>query len=100
MSPNRATILHEATRTYPREIEDVLCTHPAIAEVAVVGIPDARPGPEVTAFAALRPGRTATEAEIVAYVKERVASCTYPRSVEFRDHLPVSATGTVMKREL
>ena len=85
---------------YPREVEDVLYTHPAVAEAAVVGVPDDRLGQEVKAVVALRPGRHVDETELIAYVRERVASYKYPRSVEFRDHLPMNATGKILKREL
>jgi long-chain acyl-CoA synthetase len=93
-------IIRGGENVYPREVEDVLYTHPAVAEAAVVGVPDDRLGQEVKAVVALRPGRQADEAELIAYVRERVASSKYPRSVEFRDHLPMNATGKILKREL
>jgi long-chain acyl-CoA synthetase len=93
-------IIRGGENVYPREVEDVLYTHPAVAEAAVVGIPDDRLGQEVKAVVALRPGRTVSEAELVGYVRERVASYKYPRSVEFREHLPMNATGKILKREL
>jgi long-chain acyl-CoA synthetase len=93
-------IIRGGENVYPREVEDVLYTHPAVAEAAVVGIPDERLGQEVRAVVALRPGRHADETELIAYVRERVASYKYPRSVEFRDHLPMNATGKILKREL
>jgi long-chain acyl-CoA synthetase len=93
-------IIRGGYNVYPREIEDVLYTHPAVAEAAVVGVPDDRLGQEVKAVVALRAGKQATEAELVEYVRERVASYKYPRSVEFREHLPVNATGKILKREL
>jgi len=93
-------IIRGGENVYPREVEDVLYTHPAVAEAAVIGVPDDRLGQEVTAVVALRPGRHADEAELIAYVRERVASYKYPRSVEFRAHLPMNATGKILKREL
>ncbi len=93
-------IIRGGYNVYPREIEDVIYTHPAVAEAAVIGVPDERLGQEVKAYVALRPGQRATEAEIIDYVKERVASYKYPRSVEFREHLPMNATGKIVKREL
>jgi long-chain acyl-CoA synthetase len=93
-------IIRGGYNVYPREVEDLLYTHPAVAEAAVVGVPDDRLGQEVKAYVALRPGRTATEPELVEYVRERVASYKYPRSVEFREHLPMNATGKILKREL
>jgi long-chain acyl-CoA synthetase len=93
-------IIRGGYNVYPREVEDVLYAHPAVAEAAVVGVPDDRLGQEVKAFVALRAGASATEAELVAFARERVASYKYPRSVEFREHLPVNATGKILKREL
>jgi long-chain acyl-CoA synthetase len=93
-------IIRGGENVYPREVEDVLYAHPAVAEAAVVGVPDARMGQEVAAFVALRPGRRATESEIIEFVKERIASYKYPRSVQFRDELPKNAAGKIMKREL
>jgi long-chain acyl-CoA synthetase len=93
-------IIRGGYNVYPREVEDVLYTHPAVAEAAVVGVPDDRLGQEVKAVVALRAGKQASEAELVEYVRERVASYKYPRSVEFREHLPMNATGKILKREL
>ena len=66
----------------------------------MVGVPDPLLGQEVKAFVALRPGATATETEIREFVRERVASYKYPRSVEFRTALPQNAAGKILKREL
>ena len=93
-------IIRGGYNVYPREVEDVLYTHPAVAEAAVVGIPDQRLGQEVAAFVALRPGQRVGAEELIEFVRERLASYKYPRSVEFRDHLPMNATGKILKREL
>jgi long-chain acyl-CoA synthetase len=93
-------IIRGGENVYPREVEDVLYSHPAVAEAAVVGVPDDRLGQEVKAVVALRPGRTATEEDLIGYVRERVASYKYPRTVEFREDLPMNATGKILKREL
>ncbi|MFR9802395.1 AMP-binding protein [Pseudonocardia sp. RS010] len=93
-------IIRGGYNVYPREVEDVLYTHPAVREAAVVGVPDRRLGQEVRAVVALRPGHRATDAELIEYVRERVASDTYPRSVEFRDSLPKGASDKILKRAL
>jgi long-chain acyl-CoA synthetase len=93
-------IIRGGENVYPREVEDVIYTHPAVAEAAVVGVPDDRLGQEVKAVVALRPGHSVDEEELIGYVRERVASYKYPRSIEFREHLPMNATGKILKREL
>lgn len=93
-------IIRGGFNIYPREIEEVLYGHPAIAEAAVIGIPDQALGEEVRAVVALKPGQTVAEAELIDYCKERLAAFKYPRSVEFRDTLPKTATGKILKREL
>ena len=93
-------ILRGGFNVYPREIEEVLMTHPAVALCAVVGVPDARLGEEVKAFVVRRSGVTVTEDEIVTWSRDQMASFKYPRHVEFRDALPMNATGKVLKREL
>ena len=85
---------------YPREIEEVIYEHPAVAEVAVIGTPHEELGEEVRAVVALKEGESATEEEIIAFAKERVATYKYPRSVTFMDDLPKTATGKILKREL
>jgi long-chain acyl-CoA synthetase len=93
-------IIRGGFNVYPREIEEVLYAHPAIAEAAVIGIHDQALGEEVKAVVAFKPGQSATEQEIIAYCKERLAAYKYPRSVEIRDTLPKTATGKILKREL
>jgi long-chain acyl-CoA synthetase len=93
-------ILRGGFNVYPREIEEVLMTHPAVALAAVVGVPDERLGEEVKAFVVSRPGASVTEAELINWSREQMASFKYPRQVEIRNALPVSATGKVLKREL
>ncbi|HWK08727.1 MAG TPA: long-chain fatty acid--CoA ligase, partial [Vicinamibacterales bacterium] len=93
-------ILRGGFSVYPREIEDVLMTHPAVSLAAVVGVPDERLGEEVKAYVVLRPGAAATADELVAWSREQMASFKYPRTVEIRQALPVGATGKVLKREL
>lgn len=88
---------------YPREVEEVLSRHPAIAQVAVIGVPHPRYGEEVCAVVRAVPGADATGrlgAEIVAWSKERLAGYKYPRRVEFVDSFPLGPSGKVLKREL
>lgn len=85
-------------KVYPREVEDVLYQHPAVREAAVVGVPDDYRGETVKAFVALR-GST-TEEELIAFCRERMAAYKYPRSVEFLDELPKTATGKFLRRAL
>ncbi|MEW6424172.1 MAG: long-chain fatty acid--CoA ligase [Bacillota bacterium] len=85
---------------YPREVEEVLYTHPAVLEAAVLGIPDPVKGEIPKAFIVLKPGVTADETDIIAYCKERMAAYKAPRAVEFLKELPKSATGKILKREL
>jgi long-chain acyl-CoA synthetase len=93
-------IIRGGYNVYPREVEDVLYTHPAVAEAAVVGIPDHRLGQAVKAFVALRPGHTVTDDELMHYAKERLAAYKCPQAVEFRAALPKNAAGKIVKREL
>jgi long-chain acyl-CoA synthetase len=93
-------ILRAGYNVYPRELEEVFLTHPAVAQVAIVGIPDPRVGEEVKAFIIRKPGSNVTEETLVDWGREQFASYKYPRIVEFRDSLPISATGKVLKREL
>lgn len=93
-------IIRGGFNVYPREIEEVLYAHPAIAEAAVIGVPDQLHGEEIKAVVAFKPGQQADEREIIEYCKERLAAYKYPRSVEIRDALPKTATGKILKREL
>ncbi|MER5894562.1 hypothetical protein [Streptomyces sp. NPDC001876] len=85
---------------YPREVEEVLMTHPAVSLVAVVGVPDSRHGGEVKAFVVRDANETASEEELVEWCKSTMAAYKYPRLVEFRDQLSLSATAKILKREL
>ena len=93
-------ILRGGFNVYPRELEDVMMTHPAVSMVAVVGVPDERLGEEVKAYVVRKPGASVTEEELLAWCREQLASYKYPRSIEFREALPISATGKILKREL
>jgi long-chain acyl-CoA synthetase len=93
-------IIRGGFNVYPREIEEVMLTHPAISMAAVIGIPDERLGEEVKAFVVLKPASQVTEAELVDWCREQMAAFKYPRSIEFRAALPLSPTGKILKREL
>jgi long-chain acyl-CoA synthetase len=85
---------------YPREVEEVLYQHPKIKEACVAGVPHAYMGEVVKAFVVLRDGQTATEAEIRDWAKERLAAYKVPREIEFRDDLPKTMIGKVLRRAL
>jgi len=85
---------------YPREIEEVLHEHPAVAEVAVIGIPHTELGEEVAAAVALKPGAEATPDELRSFVKDKVAAYKYPRQVWVVDALPKGPTGKILRREV
>ncbi|MFG2719288.1 class I adenylate-forming enzyme family protein [Streptomyces sp. NPDC048416] len=87
-------------KVWPREVEDVLYTHPAVREAAVVGIPDAYRGESVKAYVSLRPGAMTGPAELAAYCKERLAAYKYPREVEILTELPKTTSGKILRREL
>jgi len=88
-------------KVWPREVEEVLYAHPAVQLAAVVGIPDAYRGETVKAFLVLRDGAGGVDAEaVIAYCRERLATYKVPRAVEFRDALPMSGAGKVLRRVL
>lgn len=93
-------IIRGGLNVYPRELEEVLYSHPEIAEAAVVGIPHASLGEEVGAAVALKAGSTLTAEAVRDFVKERVASYKYPRHVWLLAELPKGATGKVQKRDI
>jgi acyl-CoA synthetase (AMP-forming)/AMP-acid ligase II len=82
------------------EVEKLLYEHPSVLECAVIGVPDERWGEAVKAVVALRPGEGATEQELMAFCRSRLAGFKVPRSVAFVDALPKSGTGKILKREL
>ena len=93
-------IIVSGYNVYPTEIEDVLYTNPAIQECAVIGVPDKYRGESVKAFIVLKPGVTATSEEILEFCKDKLAKYKLPNIIEFKDSLPKSAVGKVLRREL
>ena len=93
-------IIASGYKVWPREVEDVLMTHPAVREAVVVGVPDAYRGETVKAYVSLRPQTTAAPAELIDFCKARLASYKYPRLLEIMDELPKTATGKLLRREL
>ncbi|QGN49745.1 long-chain-fatty-acid--CoA ligase [Micromonospora sp. WMMD558] len=93
-------IVRGGFNVYPREIEETMMTHPDVSLVAVVGVPHESHGEEVKAFVIRNPGSQLTEGELVNWCKQRMASYKYPRIVEFRDDLPMTSTGKILKRKL
>ena len=82
------------------EVEDALFSHPAVAEVAVIGVPDEKWGETVKALVVLAPGASATEDELIEHCRERLAHYKCPTSIEFRDELARTATGKLQKFKL
>ncbi|OUZ09279.1 long-chain-fatty-acid--CoA ligase [Aeromicrobium sp. PE09-221] len=93
-------IIRGGYNVYPRELEEVLMTHPAVSLVAVIGVPHESHGEEIKAVVVREPGAEITEDELIAWGKEQFAAYKYPRIVEFRDELPMTSTGKILKREL
>ncbi|WP_416063800.1 long-chain-fatty-acid--CoA ligase [Rhodococcus indonesiensis] len=93
-------IIRGGLNVYPREIEEVLYEHPAVAEAAVIAIPHPTLGDEVGAAVALKPGTRTEPDELLEYVKQRVAAYKYPRHLWILNELPKGATGKVQKREI
>jgi acyl-CoA synthetase (AMP-forming)/AMP-acid ligase II len=93
-------IISGGSNIYPREIEEVICQHPAVLEVSVVGVPDVKWGESVKALVVTRPGMTVTAAEIIEHCRHGLASYKKPSCVEFLDILPKNAYGKILKREL
>jgi long-chain acyl-CoA synthetase len=93
-------IIRGGYNVYPREVEEVLHEHPAVAEVAVIGMPHAELGEEIGAAVTLKPGASATPEELRTFAKDRVAAYKYPRRVWLVDALPKGPTGKILRREV
>lgn len=93
-------VIRGGFNVYPREVEEVLMQHPGVSLVAVLGIPSDEHGEEIKAYVVRTEGDETTEDELVAWAKDELAAYKYPREIEFRDQLPMTATGKILKREL
>jgi acyl-CoA synthetase (AMP-forming)/AMP-acid ligase II len=93
-------IVSGAENIYPAEVESALFGHPAVADVAVFGIPDARWGEAVKAAVVLKPGASATADELIGFARERIAGYKLPKSIDFIAELPRNPSGKILKREL
>ncbi|SFW81371.1 class I adenylate-forming enzyme family protein [Amycolatopsis australiensis] len=97
---SKDVIISGGSNIYPREVEEVLLTHPAVHEAAVVGIPDPEWGENVGAFVVTGPGTDVTEAELIAHSRAHLASFKKPKSITFLNELPKNANGKILKRAL
>lgn len=93
-------IISGGFNVYPRDVEEVLFSHPKIFEACVIGVPDAYSGERIKAFVVLKPGMEATADEIIAYCKENLVKYKVPKYVEFVDDLPKSAIGKILRKEI
>ncbi|MCG8443529.1 MAG: fatty acid--CoA ligase [Caulobacterales bacterium] len=93
-------IISGGENIYPAEVENAIYGHPSIADVAVIGVPDERWGEAVKACVVLRPGESVTEADVIAWARERIAGYKCPKSVDFIDALPRNPSGKILRREL
>jgi len=91
-------IISGGENVYPNEVENVLYQHPAVLEAAVIGVPDEKWGEAVKAVVSLKLGQTATEAEIIAFVRKQIAGYKTPKSVEFMTELPKTTVGKISRR--
>lgn len=93
-------IIRGGNNIYPAEIEDVLYTHPKIADASVIGVPDETMGEEIGAFVTLKPGEETTPQEILEFCRQRLAKFKVPKYLEIIDAMPLSSAGKILKREL
>jgi long-chain acyl-CoA synthetase len=93
-------IIVSGYNVYPREVEEALAKHPAVLEGAAIGVPHPIKGEEVKTFVVLKPGQTATADELIAFCREQLAPFKVPRAIEFRDSLPKTLIGKVLRRQL
>jgi long-chain acyl-CoA synthetase len=87
-------------QVWPREVEEVIKDHPAVLDVGVAGVPDPKSGEAIKAWVVLKPGESATEEDIIQFCKAEMANYKAPKKVEFRDELPKTTVGKILRREL
>lgn len=100
MDRSKDMIISGGENIYPREIEEVLIRHPAVREVAVIGVPDPKWGEAIKAVVSLVPGQPVSETDLIGFCKENIAGYKKPKSVDFVDELPKNNYGKIVKREL
>ena len=100
MDRSKDMIISGGENIYPREIEEVIVQHPAVREVAVIGVPDEQWGEQVKAVVAVVKGIEVTESELIEFCKQHIASFKKPKSVDFVDELPKNNYGKIVKRQL
>ena len=93
-------IVRGGENVYPREIEEIIATHPAVLDVAVIGVPDQRMGEEIMAVIVPKKGQTVSDEEIVDLCVKNLARYKKPRSIEYVESLPKNPSGKILKREL
>jgi len=93
-------IIVSGFNVYPNELEDVLVTLPGVLQCAAIGVPDERTGEAIKVFVVTRPGETLTEAQVLKFMHDKVTAYKRPRHVEFRESLPTTNVGKILRREL
>jgi acyl-CoA synthetase (AMP-forming)/AMP-acid ligase II len=93
-------IISGGENIYPAEVENAICDHEAVAEVAVIGVPDPRWGEAVKAIVVLRKGSTVSQADLIQFIRDRIAGFKVPKSIEFVAQLPRNPSGKILRREL
>jgi len=93
-------IIASGFNIYPKEIDELLMTHPKVLEVCTIGVPDAYRGENVKTYIVVKPGQTLTEDEVKAFCRDSLAAYKVPKLVAFIDALPKSAVGKILRREL
>ena len=93
-------IIASGYKVWPRDVEEVLLQHPAVADAAVIGVPDEYRGETVKAFVVLTAGEQVEERELITFAKNRMSAYKYPREIEILEEIPKSGTGKVLRRQL